>query len=726
MSAQFEPIEATRTSGQRSLESRVWVALTPNHNIDNRSDVSGRQSQTKVSFNEVMCKTSTSVYNHATRVGAPAPIVIEKFLPRLEEQEENMENNRTGHAEKLLPWFEEQGSMGSSRSSLRFSAISEERLSAAIRLAKLDLRRRRPGSLNSSSSKPPEDEDPRGNSNVDSFQRNPVSIGVKQRTLSPKEKTTRPVPKLLVHTHQKKPISISIGNGLSPPTRDPGPRPLARGKQPQLNQDICKIQKELGAYIQKIETLANRGPNIEEPLEPDEQLRIEVRKQRQAARSARIIYSLQRQVKEAQDAIEITCSQEVSETRKFKAMGRLVATHRAAVRAIQVFIHQLSGPSDGSMPPHLKELGQLLRQLSLCSAKVEVDQGSTIPETTLEILQKLETLDSVLSKQERPQKRQVRARSLSPPRCKSPRHSMSPPRASRGLSLTGFQGPHKAAGPKKSLHGWRLASKNQRRVPARPAARGQVLRAGLQTLVQQGKLSEETNTEPEPNSKGEAPERGKVRDAGFQQPTVSSRLRVSQMPQKEHCVPWMPASPHSPPHPQGSSQRRRPEPRCLFSPLKPPESPSKQKVPKGPGAEQCTTSDRKNQAHSEALRQAWLDKMTMQRLKELNQLTKEEMERIQTLRLQVGSPTQWAERAEQKAREKIQPLLDEVQVGGIVPYRPLTLMSFFTRHRATPNNTMHVTEPKGEINTPYLLLKNPYKRVLYDQISATVRRIMIF
>lgn len=35
--------------------------------------------------------------------------------------------------------------------------------------------------------------------------------------------------------------------------------------------------------------------------------------------------------------------------------------------------------------------------------------------------------------------------------------------------------------------------------------------------------------------------------AGFQQPTVSSRLRVNQLPEKQHSVPWIPTSPHSPP-----------------------------------------------------------------------------------------------------------------------------------------------------------------------------------
>lgn len=57
---------------------------------------------------------------------------------------------------------------------------------------------------------------------------------------------------------------------------------------------------------------------------------------------------------------------------------------------MQVFTNQLSDPSKGRVPSHYRELGQLIRQLSLCSAKVEVGQGSAVPETALDILQKLE------------------------------------------------------------------------------------------------------------------------------------------------------------------------------------------------------------------------------------------------------------------------------------------------------------------------------------------------
>ena len=72
------------------------------------------------------------------------------------------------------------------------------------------------------------------------------------------------------------------------------------------------------------------------------------------------------------------------------AINRLAAAHRGTLRALQVVIHQLSDLSHGKVPPYYKELGQLIRQLSLCSAKVEVERGSAVPETALDILQKLE------------------------------------------------------------------------------------------------------------------------------------------------------------------------------------------------------------------------------------------------------------------------------------------------------------------------------------------------
>ncbi|KAF7666795.1 hypothetical protein LDENG_00091700 [Lucifuga dentata] len=609
---------------------RDWVTLGPK-----LGDGTAGLPHNKLLFNEAM---PACVCNRATRVGPPAPIVIEKLLPLSEEQE----------------------NVDSTRSSISFTTLSEETLRAAVKLAKRDLRRKE--SLLDIRDMAPQQE-------------LAATSKTKLKVASPQQKVAQPGAKKLMSMFKNHSTSPSRKGGHSPPTRDPGQGQFARGHQPQLSQEIRKLQKELEVYIQKIETLANRGEKMEEPLESDEQNRMEIRRQKQAARSARMIYVLQQQVKEIQEDVEKLQGQKMWETKKSRAVDRLAAAHRGAVRAIQVFIHQLSDLSTSKVPSHYKELGQLIRQLSLCSAKVEVDRGSAVPETALNILQKLETLDSAFSKQEILEQNQAQACRSSPPRRKCPHRHMPPNCTPKGPTTTCLQGPCRPAGPKRGVHaGRRMASQKPRVSSVQAMDSREVLRSGLENLIQQRELRERErlrgphmNTtcrkadvqHTERNNIGMIMKRIQMQNAGFQQPTVSSRLRENQIPQKERSVPWIPTSPHSPP--QRSPERSRPEPRCLFSPVKPSASSPKQKGDRGLGSEHVLSSDKKKQAESEALRQAWLDKMTIQRLKELSQLSKEETEHIQRLRSEMISPTRWAERAEQKARERIQPLLDEVQ-----------------------------------------------------------------
>ncbi|XP_050921588.1 protein moonraker isoform X16 [Lates calcarifer] len=640
MTAQLLQNGPTISVGQQS-QRRDWVILG---SARNRDDFTTEMSQTKLLFNEAI---PASASNRATYVRLPAPIVIEKLLPLSEERE----------------------NANSTRSSISFTALSEERLQAAVKLAKRDLRRRHLESLIKSPARPSQEASLLETSDVELLQELATTPSkAKLRASSPKEKAARPGAK---QTSQKRPMCAMPRAGQSPPTRDPGPKQLERGKQAPLSQEIHKLQNELEVYIQKVEELANRGEKMEELLEPEEQNKLEVRRQKQAARSARIIYDLQKQVKEIQEDMEKLRSQKLWDTKKSTAVNRLAAAHRGALRALQVVINQLSDLSHSKLPPHYKELGQLIRQLSLCSAKVEVDQGSAVPETALDILQKLETLDSALSKQEMLEKIQAQT---CPPHRKSYR-SMSPIGVLKGPSTSTVRGPRKPANPKRGVRaGRRMASQKPKTTSHQPMNRRELLRAGLESLAQQRELRE-LQGQPQMNTtcrKGLHSDRRKadiimkrnqMRDAGFQQPTVSSRLRVNELPQKEHSVPWIPTSPHSPPQ-RRSPQRGRPEPRCLFPPMKPSPSPPRQRMASGFGEEPVLSSQKKKQAQNEALRKAWLDKMTMQRLKELNQLSKEEAEHIQRLRSEVVSPTQWAERAEQKARERIQPLLDEAQQIG--------------------------------------------------------------
>ncbi|XP_076002011.1 protein moonraker isoform X2 [Genypterus blacodes] len=578
-----------------------------------------------------------SVYNRATLVGRPAPIMIVKLLP--------------------VPGGQEE--VDDTRSVVSFSTLSEERMAAAITLAKRDVRRRRLESLNNSPAKSLLEDTPLYTTDEDLE----ATCTTKLKVSSPKGKVARPGARKLV------PSLPTVAHDHSPPTRDPGPRPLFRGHQ--LSQEIRKLQNQLEVYIQKIETLPNRVVKTEEPVDSDEENMVEILRQKQAARSARMLYVLQQQVKEIEAEIEKQRGQKMLETKKPGVMHRLAAAHRGAIRAMQVFIHQLSELSTGKLPAHYRALGELVRQLALCAAKVEVDQGSTIPEATLNILQRVVILDSVLSKQEMLEQKQAQA-------CSSPPHRrMSPPRAPRGpTSSTSLRGPRRAAGPKRGIHSRRMASHKPRAPSAPSADRSAALKAGLEDLIQQRELKERLRESrlnnyrrrggalhPERSKAGMIMKCNRMQDGGFQQPTVSSRLRVNQLPQKEPSVPWMPTSPHSSP-PQRSAPRSRQEPRCLFSPAQPRTSSPKQKGSAESAAEPTLNPDKKTQAQSEALREAWLEKMTMQRLRELDQLSKDEAERIQRLRCGEMSTTRWAERAEQEARERIQPLIDEVQISA--------------------------------------------------------------
>ncbi|XP_030264088.1 protein moonraker isoform X4 [Sparus aurata] len=677
MTTQFLQSVPTTSVGQQS-QVRDWVVSGTSRN-GHSSNLTHGMSQTKLLFNEAI-PANTS--NRATHVRPPAPIVIERLLPLPEERE----------------------NANSARSSISFTALSEERLHAAVQLAQRDLRRRRLVSLTKSPAKPSQVASLLETSDVELLQElGATPSKTKLKASSPKEKAGRPGAKVSVFISQK---SSMPRTSLSPPTRDTGPRQFEGGKQAPLSQEIHKLQNELEVYIQKVEELANRGEKIEEPLEPEEQNKLDIRRQKQAARSARIIYVLQQQVKEIQEDIEKLRSQNMWNTKKSMAINRLAAAHRGTLRALQVVIHQLSDLSHGKVPPYYKELGQLIRQLSLCSAKVEVARGSAVPETALDILQKLETLDSALSKQEMLEKMQARAR---PPRRKSPDRSTSPMSAPKGPSTSSVLGPRKSTKPKRGVHaGRRINAQKPKTTSQQPLSRREVLRAGLESLAQQRELRElqrpaQTNTT---RRKGGAPHSGrnkaeiimKIKDAGFHQPTVSSQLRVNQLPQKEASVPWIPTSPHSPPPQRRSPQRRRPEPRCLFSPVKPSPSPPKQKVAIGLAAEQpALSSENKRQAQDEALRKAWLDKITMQRLKELNQLSKEEAERIQILRSEDVSPTQWAERAEQKARERIQPLLDEAQIG-----ESRNKISSSLRDRLSEQSAERAAESAGQLSEALL------------------------
>lgn len=198
----------------------------------------------------------------------------------------------------------------------------------------------------------------------------------------------------------------------SPPTRDPGPGPhrgLQR-KDERSTLEVRRLQKELQSYVQNMKELARKGKS-EEILDPDEELRARIWRQEQAVRSARMLYVLQQQVKEIQEDLEKLSPQKIKHTKKSQAMARLAAAERGAVRALQGFVTHLANPAkQQSASAQCRELGNLIRQLSLCSARLEAD--ASIPDVVIDLLLQIEDLETLLS--QKGKKRPISASQVEP------------------------------------------------------------------------------------------------------------------------------------------------------------------------------------------------------------------------------------------------------------------------------------------------------------------------
>ncbi|XP_032838220.2 protein moonraker isoform X5 [Tyto alba] len=249
--------------------------------------------------------------NLALRFSNPCPIIIEKL------KASNDQRNLAGSDDPTI------------RSSGRFSVISEEKLKLAIQLAKRDIKRRHleeqvkqqvfGGDVNkpllaqkSQQQKTDVFESPENKNALKSQ----THLKYQQKLCQPsKMETTTSGAKVYVYTPNKGKL-IPAGFD-SPPTHDtgPDPKPNVNKKEDKNMQEVQRLQKELRKYIQKIEELTKKGRE-REILDPDKEQQVYTRRQKQAARSAQMLYVLQQQVKEIQDDLEKLSPHKIKHTKK--------------------------------------------------------------------------------------------------------------------------------------------------------------------------------------------------------------------------------------------------------------------------------------------------------------------------------------------------------------------------------------------------------------------------
>ncbi|XP_058710189.1 protein moonraker isoform X1 [Poecile atricapillus] len=585
--------------------------------------------QTQLQFNRSVPAVPE---NLALRFSHPHPIIIEKL------KASNDQRNLVGSENPSL------------RSSGMFSVVSEERLKLAVQLAKRDIRQRR---LEEQVKQQVFGDVVSTPLWTQKSRQQKTEVFASQKTKKAlKTQTHSACQQRLDQPFQGESASsdaniylcvVKEGRQIpavldSPPTHDtrPDTKPNLNKKEHQNMQEVQRLQKELRSYVEKIEEIIKKGRDRE--LDPENEQRLCTRRQQQTARSARMLYVLQQQVKEIQDDLEKLSPHTIKHTKKSRAVSRLAAAHRGAVRTLQAFANQFTDQTDEQIPAHYKELGSLIRQLSLCSAKLEGD--SSISEVIIDILLQVEDLNSLL---ENKQTSKTVKKCISASQAKSPRNTetfparklLSPKGENKPLTLKGQHGQEskkppcarslltavqqanscahilhnkyqEESGPPTSERNASLQGSTNVLVRARAVRKGSVLESGalkkknmLLPTKPQGMLKSLNSRRTNPLGK----------HARFQESTIAFQLKENKRPVKESKMPCMPSKPS----PRSVSPKRL---------------------------------ARLEAKHSRGI---------------LTHLCRGEMEKIQKLRSRTVSPAQCADKAGKEVQEWSEPPLDRTQ-----------------------------------------------------------------
>ncbi|XP_051023263.1 protein moonraker [Acomys russatus] len=663
-----------------------------------------RNLQTQLQFNR---NVPTHPSNLAVRYSCPHAIKIEKLKHPY---------NELYHCKDLD--FKAGNDLSSSVS---FSVISEERLSYAVHLAKRDVKRRQfEEHMKDHLRSQPHSSHKCVHTKVE--RKDSKSQGVCHCSHQPsKVSISSSGAKVYVYAPHPGQSDLTVPN--SPPTHDPGLQP-----QPRIEEhknlweqkgllEVQRLRKELSSCLHKIEAVTKKD-RLEEALDPDEERRIRVRRQEQAVRCARMLYTLQQQVKEIQEELDKLSPQKIKHTKKSRAMSRLAAAHRGAIRALQVFVTQFTDRGEHPVPARCRELGSLIRQLSLCSVKLDSDPS--MPDVVIDILQQIEALESLLEKKLSPKKvkkcfTEIRSRFPNGSQRILERWPAVLSKSERRPLVTKETFPQETSRP--SVAKWLLADGWQPDaelpVTQRLESELDVLDAELlpeedpcvlghdtdfkDEALTSGKtqaVRKKTMTEHVPVRKRDALDSARLQQglhisekhqpnqsyskSRLQQTTVSSRLKINRQPVKDLRAPWIPPNPTSPPASPKCAAWLRAKPSAREAAQEQPlqQEGAHQGSQLGAAAKQETARlswpdaesskrlkeleelEAKEMERTQKQRLEWLEAETSRRTKELDELKTEEMDRLQKLSV---SATELADKVEEAVLERLKPLLVKAQ-----------------------------------------------------------------
>ncbi|XP_078294059.1 protein moonraker isoform X3 [Panthera onca] len=552
--------------------------------------------QNQLQFNRSVPAHSS---NLAARYSCPDAIRIEKLT------HSHGESYRGGD-----PGFRAGPDVSGSAS---FSVISEERLSYAVHLAKRDMRRRQ-------------------------FEQH-----VRQQRLRSEPQTCQrwghPEHKVPEHREQRKEARSRemchcshemCGWGAScsgakvhlctprpgqPPALEPGPQPHTRTGGPRGLLGVQRLQEELTTCVRRMEEVIKRD-RTEEALEPDEEQRARVRRQEQAVRCARMLYSLQQQVKEIQEELDKLSPRKIKHTEK--ALEALLEKKLSPKKVKKCFPEvQTRFPVGGHRA--------LERRWS------SSPQGERRPPLAEEIL---------LQEARQPS----RADRLLADKCQPGAAPAATQRSANGNGL-GVRGAdiRPEGAPPAPDHSASLTAE-----PVAVARAGAAAwRPGAGSIPPRKKEAPVGPPQGPPRAEDRQPPRGRGKSR-LQRTTVSSRLKRSQQPVRDLRAPWVPPNPTSPPA----------SPKCAaWLKVRP--------GPRDPARERSVQQEEAQEASAltgavahEAMRLAWLDAEAHKTLKELEEVKAAGADGAHR---QSDSAAQLADKVEKAVLERLKPLLVKAQ-----------------------------------------------------------------
>uniref|UniRef100_A0A7M5UMU6 Uncharacterized protein n=2 Tax=Clytia hemisphaerica TaxID=252671 RepID=A0A7M5UMU6_9CNID len=333
--------------------------------------------QTQLYFNNGERRNPSNSYN---AIRKPKPIIIEKIIPRFD----------IGHTNTALSLPSEE------------ELISSKRLSAAVQLAKLDIRKLK--------SMLTEDR-------TDTVLEKSLKRSIKKNDYAKKGKP-QPEEKSSMKNKRKR-NKADDGKGYKlhfyPSSSDvktdvPSFKPSSPVKDPSKEDQVADLQKELEKYSkslqQVVSTLHDKGyggphrnekkfrkMNILQQEQEERRWEMKVKRaEEQAKRSGRMLYGLQRKVHDLNRHINKKTF-EIKDWKKSEYLESLLAAHKDAVKTLQSFVNHapLYYDTSGQLPCIYKELGQLLRQLSALSIHKESFVNTSATE---DLMLSLTTLDN--------------------------------------------------------------------------------------------------------------------------------------------------------------------------------------------------------------------------------------------------------------------------------------------------------------------------------------------